>query len=135
MRSEKSLTNHEPQPRFANGLQNLPPWLVILKPGPRIVSESGLHPGELAAMELAEHLGRQTLLIDDQRGKREAIRRGLPVIGTIGVLYESGLIGILDFEHELDFLLKTNFHLSQILRVRYLELWKLSKAGKSSHNL
>jgi predicted nucleic acid-binding protein len=59
-----------------------PSWLVLLGPGPRVVTGTGLHPGELAAMDLAERLGHQTLLIDDQRGKLEAVRRGLPVIGS-----------------------------------------------------
>lgn len=48
----------------------LPEWLTVSAPGPRIVTESGLHPGELAAIALAERLGRQTLLIDDRRGKQ-----------------------------------------------------------------
>jgi hypothetical protein len=70
------------------------------------------------------------LLIDDQRGKLEAIRRGLPV-GTVGVLYKAALAGIVDFEQQLNVLLQTNFHLSDTLRLRYLELWRVSKSRGS----
>jgi predicted nucleic acid-binding protein len=41
--------------------------------------------GEAAAIPLAERLG-ATLLCDDADGRSEARRRGLPVVGTLGVL-------------------------------------------------
>jgi predicted nucleic acid-binding protein len=104
-----------------------PSWLTMPGPGPRIVVQVGLHPGELAAMALAERLGNQTLLIDDSRGKEEATRRGLPVIGTVGVLYQAATTGMIDFERQLDALVKTNFYLSRQFRLRFLEMWKASK--------
>lgn len=41
--------------------------------------------GEAAAIPLAERL-RATLLCDDRAGRAEARRRGVPVVGTLGVL-------------------------------------------------
>src|ERR1700721_2435722 len=128
---KEELQHARTPPEVRAWIADPPFWLTILGPGPRIVTVSGLHPGELAAMERAERLGRQPLLIDDQRGKLEAIRRGLPVIGTVGVLYKAALAGIVDFEQQLNVLLQTNFHLSDTLRLRYLELWRVSKSRGS----
>lgn len=48
------------------------------------VTQLGL--GECAAMILAEEIGAHRLLIDDRAARREAQRRGLPLIGTLGTL-------------------------------------------------
>jgi hypothetical protein len=42
--------------------------------------------GECGAIILAEELGADRLLLDDQEARREALSRNLPVIGTVGVL-------------------------------------------------
>lgn len=42
--------------------------------------------GECAAIILAEELGAQRLLIDDKKGRREAMSRNLAVIGIVGIL-------------------------------------------------
>jgi predicted nucleic acid-binding protein len=44
-----------------------------------------LDAGEAAAIPLAERLG-ATVLCEDADGRSEARRRGLPVVGTLGVL-------------------------------------------------
>lgn len=119
---------HERTPDDVRAWISQPPsWLVLSVPAPYIVTETGLHPGELAAIALAERLGRQTLLIDDRRGKQEAILRGLPVIGTVGILYQAGVSGFVDFEEQLAALLRTNFHLSVALRDRYLQMWRAAR--------
>jgi predicted nucleic acid-binding protein len=60
-------------------------WLerADAKPEPGLLSI--LDAGEAAAIPLAEKLG-ATLLCDDADGRSEARRRGLPVVGTLGVL-------------------------------------------------
>ena len=47
---------------------------------------TGIDLGECAAIVLAEELEANRLLIDDLAARREAQARGLPVIGTIGIL-------------------------------------------------
>jgi len=42
--------------------------------------------GECAAIILAEELGANRLLLDDLTARQEAQARGLPVIGTVGML-------------------------------------------------
>ena len=47
-----------------------------------------LDPGEAAAIQLAGELKVDVLLIDERIGRAEATRRGIPVVGTLGVLLE-----------------------------------------------
>lgn len=42
--------------------------------------------GECAAITLAEELQADRLLVDDLAARREAQKRGLPIIGTLGIL-------------------------------------------------
>jgi predicted nucleic acid-binding protein len=42
--------------------------------------------GEQGAILLAESVKAERLIIDDLEGRREAVHRGLPVIGTLGLL-------------------------------------------------
>jgi predicted nucleic acid-binding protein len=48
--------------------------------------ELTLDPGEAAAIALAKEIGARLLLIDERRGRAEAIREGLQVTGVVGVL-------------------------------------------------
>ena len=42
--------------------------------------------GECATIVLAEEINAEQVILDDNAARREAIARGLPVIGTVGVL-------------------------------------------------
>jgi predicted nucleic acid-binding protein len=58
-------------------------------------TDTRLDLGECAAIILAEELSANQLLLDDLAGRREAQARGLPVIGTVGIVLlakERGLI-------------------------------------------
>jgi predicted nucleic acid-binding protein len=46
----------------------------------------GLDRGEAEAIALAEELGADHLLMDERKGRRFAIQRGLPVLGLLGVV-------------------------------------------------
>ncbi|MEI8259446.1 MAG: DUF3368 domain-containing protein [Deltaproteobacteria bacterium] len=49
----------------------------------------GLDPGETAAIQLAESLRADVLLIDERAGRAVALERGLTVRGTLGVLVQA----------------------------------------------
>lgn len=71
-----------------------------------------LDPGERAAIALALAVRADRLLIDDLAGRVEAKRRHIAVTGTIGVLADAHLAGLLDFEQALTSLRSTTFRLN-----------------------
>jgi predicted nucleic acid-binding protein len=66
--------------------------------------------GEQDAILLAESFKAERLIIDDLEGRREAAKRGLPVIGTLGILAEGARRNLLDLPQSLAALQATNFH-------------------------
>jgi predicted nucleic acid-binding protein len=97
-----------------------PAWLEIRPDPPSDRTMEFLDPGERAAISLAISLSAERLLIDDWDGREEAARRHLLVTGTLGVLADAHLAGLIDFEAVLAKLRDTNFYLSPELvdRVR-----------------
>ena len=81
-----------------------------------------LDPGEAEAIVLAGECGAELLLVDEKRGRRIAMERGLEVTGLLGVLAEAkarGFIGeckpILE-----DLIQVAGFWIGDDLRQRYL---------------
>lgn len=89
-----------------------PEWLEERPDPPLDSTLSLLDPGERAALTLAEILQADEILMDDTAGRRIAKRRHLKVTGTLGVLSEAQLAGLLDFDRALAQLRMTNFRLS-----------------------
>ena len=56
---------------------------------------------EQDAILLAESVKAERLIIDDLEGRREAVHRRLPVIGTLGLLAEAARQNLLDLPHAL----------------------------------
>lgn len=88
-----------------------PSWLhasiLIFRRDPQL---DWLDRGEQDAILLAEAFKAERLIIDDLEGRREAAKRGLPVIGTLGVLAEAARRNLLDLRQALAALQATNFH-------------------------
>jgi len=90
-----------------------PAWLEIRSPSALPdASLDRLNPGERDAIGLAEELAADLVILDDLQGRREAERRRLPVIGTLGVLEEAADRGLLDLQSAIERLVKTSFHVS-----------------------
>jgi predicted nucleic acid-binding protein len=68
--------------------------------------------GEQDAILLAESFKAERLIIDDVEGRREAANRGLPVIGTLGILAEAARRNLLYLPQALAALQATNFHVA-----------------------
>lgn len=71
--------------------------------------------GERDAILLAESVKADRLIIDDLDGRRQAVNRKLPVIGTLGILAEAARRNLLDLSQALAALQETNFHASPAL--------------------
>jgi predicted nucleic acid-binding protein len=98
---------------------NLPPWLTVQDPTEIGPSKLGL--GEAAAISLALELKAERVLIDDRDASREAVRSGLNVVGTLGILEEAAKRRLLDFEEKIAELKETNFRASDKLYQTVLE--------------
>ena len=89
-----------------------PKWLEILSPRDTLTL-AHLDLGETEAIALATEVHAEVLLIDEQAGRQEAIRRGLRVAGTLSVLDEADQAGLVDFDQAVAQLRKTSFRVSQ----------------------
>ncbi len=88
-----------------------PAWLQIRDVALQShLSLDRLDRGEQEAILLAQSVKADRLIIDDLDGRREAARRKLPVIGTLGVLAKAARRDLLSLSEALNALQATNFH-------------------------
>jgi predicted nucleic acid-binding protein len=90
-----------------------PNWLEVRAPltAPD-ESLARLDAGERDAIVLAGELHADQLIVDDREGRRCAKERGILVIGTLGVLREAALLGLLNLRIAVDRLRATNFYVA-----------------------
>lgn len=99
-----------------------PPWLTIKASTGKLDNELfDIDPGEREAILLAEELAADGILIDDRAGRELAERRGLTVIGTLGILEIAAEDGLLDFADVLERLKNAGFYVSSDLERFFLE--------------
>jgi predicted nucleic acid-binding protein len=88
-------------------------WLEIRSPSRSVdVSIADLDAGERDAIALAQELRADRLIIDDQEGRREAEKLGLPVSGTLGVLRDAAALQLLDLRSAVQRLQSTSFRVA-----------------------
>jgi predicted nucleic acid-binding protein len=91
-------------------IANPPDWLrVELVESPALPALSGLDPGEREAILLAKKHPDGLLLIDERDGVTAALRDGLKVLGTLGVLDAAASRGLIDLRTIFDRLDRTSF--------------------------
>ena len=91
---------------------NAPNWVQVLSPKTSLILAQ-LDLGESEAIALASELHAEVVLIDEQAGRQEAVRRGLKVAGTLSVLDEADQAGLVVFDNVVSDLRKTSFRVSQ----------------------
>jgi predicted nucleic acid-binding protein len=80
-----------------------------------------LHPGEREAIALAKEQ-HTVLLVDEREARREAIRQGIAVIGSLRVLKEANDRGIIpEAKPALDELVAAGMYVSDALYQRFLQ--------------
>jgi len=95
-----------------------PSWLRVIAVSEQaraLPIATGLDVGETAALCLAVEIQADLVLLDERLGRAGATTElGLMITGTLGVLVEAGLRGIIDFEQELTRLRElTNFRVDE----------------------
>ena len=79
-------------------LADAPDWLEVRSSPVSLTYDpdlDALDAGEREAIQLASELGADLPPMDDREGRSFAMRRQLPVTGTLGVLEKADVIGIL----------------------------------------
>ena len=90
--------------------RNLPAWVAIQKPTSLDLSLN-LDQGEIEAICLARETKALAILMDDLKGRNAALRCGLRVTGTIGVLDAAAARGWIDLPATVEKLRRTNVRL------------------------
>jgi predicted nucleic acid-binding protein len=94
-------------------VDHAPVWLEVRSPfGVPDSALAKLDLGEREAITLATELQADQLIVDDREGRREAERRSIPVIGTLGVLREAATLRLLDIRVAVERLQATSFYVS-----------------------
>lgn len=83
-----------------------PEWLQVRAPR-RHTDIPHLDPGERSAISLFLDSGADALLIDDLDGRREAVRRRIFIIGTLGVLERAAERDLVDLRSVADRLMRS----------------------------
>jgi predicted nucleic acid-binding protein len=87
-----------------------PSWLEVRSPHEPFDEQLlRLGRGEREAIALAVELGAAVLILDEVKGRREAIRRQLNVVGTVGVLRDASREGLVDLAQAFSKLQQTTF--------------------------
>jgi predicted nucleic acid-binding protein len=105
-----------------NWMSQMPVWLEVHTPlNGQDASLAALDPGERDAIILAGELRADQLIVDDRQGRHEAEKRGIPVIGTLGVIREAATLGLLDLRTAVKRLEATSFHVAPEILTRLLK--------------
>ena len=105
--------------------QPLPSWVEIQQPSDKnyqSIIEASVDKGEASAIALAIELEDCLLIIDDLKGRKFANQIGLTIIGTIGVIVDAKLAGIItSVKPILTKIKSTNFRITEQLEVIILK--------------
>ena len=109
------LMHPDTPPSVRHWSADLPGWVEVRHTRSHLtdVSLAELGAGETAAITLAAELNADLLLMDDRRGVIAALRRGLTVTGTMGLLARAAKGGIIDLADAFAKLKRTNFRYRQ----------------------
>jgi predicted nucleic acid-binding protein len=99
-----------------------PAWLEVRTPvNVPDASLAHLDAGERDAIMLAGELRADQLIVDDRHGRREAEKRGITVMGTLGVLREAAALGLVNLRSAVKRLETTSFYVAPEVLARLLK--------------
>lgn len=82
-------------------------------------------------LALAQELRADRLLIDERDGRDVARRLGIPIAGTLAVLRDAAVAGLLDLKSALDLLRQTTFRASPKLFAQVLAEFQEAKRQRT----
>jgi hypothetical protein len=96
--AEREILDPHAPPSVQYWMAQRPPWLQVreVQTAPDAELTGQLDPGEAEAIQLAQELRADALIMDERRGRLVAARRGITVIGVLGMLRESYHRGYID---------------------------------------
>lgn len=100
-------------------------WMTVRSPTAAVTMpfEHDLGPGEMEVLMLAGENSGLVAVIDDGLARREADRRGIPVIGTLGLLVNAKRAGlVVSVKEQIDRLQFKHFRVSPLTRAAVLKL-------------
>lgn len=107
----------------------LPRWIIIKSPSNKeyqLTIETLVDKGEASAIALAVEYEDCLLIIDDLKGRKLALKLGISITGTFGIIIDAKLKGILPLVKPLiEKIRQTDFYVSEALEAIILE-----KAGE-----
>ena len=104
----------------------LPSWVTVQKPSALNLTLD-VDAGELEAICLAQEIHAAAVLMDDRAGRTAAQSCGLAVVGTIGLLEQAALRGLIDLPDKSARLQRTSARLDPKLILAALERDKARK--------
>lgn len=108
----KELTDENAPSEVVAWAAMRPEWIEV-QPAPVSEDPALEDAGERAAILLAQRQPEVLLLIDEARGRMEAVRRGIPTAGTLGVLRAAALQDFIQLPSVLARLMTTNFRVCE----------------------
>ena len=88
----------------------------------KILRAAGLDLGESEAIVLADTMPDSLLLMDERKGRQIALNMGIQIIGTLGILLQAKMLGLIkNIKPLLDTLLNENIRISETLYNSILE--------------
>jgi predicted nucleic acid-binding protein len=128
----EELQTKETLGKVRSWIEHLLSWLSIKQSTALLdLNLFNLDPGEREAIVLVNELRADALIIDDRAGREEAKKRGIFVIGTLGVLNSAAENDLIDLPAVLDKLQTTSFRASARLISDLLQLDLQRKKTKS----
>lgn len=109
-------------PKVKAFIENLPEWLEVRHPQFLFDEDlDDLDAGEREAIILAEELKADILLMDERDGREAAIKRNLPVAGTLSILERAAEKDLLDFAETLQELKLNGYFVAPKLEKYFLD--------------